>query len=274
MSFVLHPALPSDADVLIRNCDFPAMFDNPLRRLMFPCFNSYVDETSWEEEILWDIEGLRASLESQEMKFCKVCTDDGTPVGFAGWTPPVGDPVKSADVMSGHSEDVNDKQKDKENRKNAQRRSKGNELPKSLDIGAWLAASKKFKAEKDRVLQGRKNMWRKFPLPPFIPRQGITNSSYSFAQAFSNSYSSAGLNLISVNPAYQRKGAGSMLMEWGCGQADKTGSDTFLLASPAGLKLYEKFQFEAVGVVEIKGTKFTSMLRKARCQCDRDIQSS
>jgi hypothetical protein len=55
-----------------------------------------------------------------------------------------------------------------------------------------------------------------------------------------------------------------MLMEWGCGQADKTGSDTFLLASPAGLKLYTKFGFESMGVVEIKGAKFTSMLRKAR----------
>jgi hypothetical protein len=53
-------------------------------------------------------------------------------------------------------------------------------------------------------------------------------------------------------------------MEWGCEQADKTGSDTFLLASPAGSKLYEKFGFEVVGVVEIKGAKFTSMLRKAR----------
>lgn len=55
-----------------------------------------------------------------------------------------------------------------------------------------------------------------------------------------------------------------MLMEWGCKQADKMGLDSYLLASPAATRLYGKFGFKAVGEVEVKGAKFTSMLRKAR----------
>ena len=35
----------------------------------------------------------------------------------------------------------------------------------------------------------------------------------------------------------------------------------FLLASPAGIRLYEKFGFRALSSVEVKGDKFTSMLR-------------
>jgi hypothetical protein len=128
---------------------------------MFPRSGTDVDE----EEIQWNIDALRVSLEGQEMKFCKVCTGDGEPVGFAGWTPPVGDRVKSAEATSGDSEDVDEEKKDKETRQIGQGRGKGNTPPKSLDIAAWLDATKKFKAEKDRVLQGRKNMWRKSPPP-------------------------------------------------------------------------------------------------------------
>ena len=52
-----------------------------------------------------------------------------------------------------------------------------------------------------------------------------------------------------------------MLMEWGCGMADAGGQDIFLLASPAGIKLYKKFGFRALSSHEVKGDKFTSMLR-------------
>ena len=38
------------------------------------------------------------------------------------------------------------------------------------------------------------------------------------------------------------------------------GLDMFLLASSVRIKLYEKFGFRAVGSVEMKGDKFTSML--------------
>lgn len=55
-----------------------------------------------------------------------------------------------------------------------------------------------------------------------------------------------------------------MPMEWGCKQADEIGLDSYLIASPAATRLYGKFGFKAVGEVEVKGAKFTSMLRKAR----------
>jgi ribosomal protein S18 acetylase RimI-like enzyme len=257
MSFTLYPALPSDAEVLIRDCDFPAMLDDPLRLLKFPRSGAAFSE----EEIQWNLKALRVALKRPETKFFKACTGDGRPVGFAVWTVPVvEDQGKSAEATGGDDgEEVNGKKQNKELGKNGQEGEKrgDEELPKSLDIDAWLDATKQFKAEKERVLQGRKNLYRKPPLPQ-------DGTQHLLFISVTNSFSPAGLNRISVTPAYQGKGVGSLLVDWGCEQADKTGSDMSLLASPAGIKLYEKFGFEVVGVVEIKGTKFTSMLRKAR----------
>jgi ribosomal protein S18 acetylase RimI-like enzyme len=70
--------------------------------------------------------------------------------------------------------------------------------------------------------------------------------------------------MISVDPKYQRQGAGAMLMQWGCDDVDANGQDAFVMASPAGIRLYEKYGFTKVGeVVTTKGT-FTSMLRESR----------
>jgi hypothetical protein len=54
--------------------------------------------------------------------------------------------------------------------------------------------------------------------------------------------------------------------QWGCDEADCHGWDTYVLASPAGSRLYRKFGFKNMGAVRtVKGT-FTSMLRKARSE--------
>jgi hypothetical protein len=164
MSFTLYPALPSDAEVLIRDCDFPAMIDDPLRLLIFPRSGAAFSE----EEIQWNLEALRESLKRPETKFFKACTGAGRPVGFAVWTVPVvEDQGKSAEA-TGDGEEVNGKKQNKELGKNGQEGEKrgDEELPKSLDIDAWLDATKQFKAEKERVLRGRKNLYRKPPLPP------------------------------------------------------------------------------------------------------------
>jgi predicted N-acetyltransferase YhbS len=68
---------------------------------------------------------------------------------------------------------------------------------------------------------------------------------------------------MSVDPTYQRLGIGSMLLQFVCNEVDQNSYDAFVIASPAGVRLYTKFGFKAVGAVETHQGKFTSMLRKA-----------
>ena len=172
------------------------------------------------------------------MVFRKVCNEDMEPAGFAGWAVPRGTLALEVESDDRGSKICNGG-KDQGHR---------NKPPQSLDVETWVEVSKKCMEERRRVLQGRENVWR-----------NTVNSRLSWdllAQLHR-----VGLNLLSVNPAHQRKGAGSLLMEWGCGQADTGGQDMFLLASPAGIRLYEKFGFRALSSIEVKGDKFTSMLR-------------
>ncbi|KAH6650508.1 hypothetical protein F5144DRAFT_481517 [Chaetomium tenue] len=60
------------------------------------------------------------------------------------------------------------------------------------------------------------------------------------------------LSIIGCNPARQRSGAGSALLEWGVNLADSLGLPCRLEASPIGYGLYRKFGFEDVGVVDVK----------------------
>lgn len=70
--------------------------------------------------------------------------------------------------------------------------------------------------------------------------------------------------MISVNPAYQRQGIGSILLQWGTTEADKHGRDSFLISSPAAVKLYTNFGFQVVGEVHTPKGTFTSMFREAQ----------
>jgi ribosomal protein S18 acetylase RimI-like enzyme len=70
--------------------------------------------------------------------------------------------------------------------------------------------------------------------------------------------------MISVDPAYQRQGIGSMLLQWGCEEADGHGRDSFLIASPAGIQLYTNFGFKVVREIHTMWGTFTSMFREAR----------
>ena len=58
------------------------------------------------------------------------------------------------------------------------------------------------------------------------------------------------LNQVKTLPAQQRKGAGSLLLQWGMELADREGLKVCLEATPFGLRLYEKFGFETRAVVE------------------------
>lgn len=52
-----------------------------------------------------------------------------------------------------------------------------------------------------------------------------------------------------------------MLMDWFCHSVDEKKLVAFVMSSPAGVRLYYKFGFKAVGVVETEHGNFTSMLR-------------
>ena len=62
-----------------------------------------------------------------------------------------------------------------------------------------------------------------------------------------------------------------MLLQWGCDKADSCGSNSFIMASPEGVALYEKFDFKAVGQVWTEHGTFTSMFRESKESRDRDI---
>ncbi|KAF5013960.1 hypothetical protein FDECE_89 [Fusarium decemcellulare] len=51
------------------------------------------------------------------------------------------------------------------------------------------------------------------------------------------------LDTLVTHPDYQRRGAGSMLVKWGCDLADKDGVGVYVDASEAGAPLYQKFGF-------------------------------
>lgn len=56
----------------------------------------------------------------------------------------------------------------------------------------------------------------------------------------------ADLKVLVTDPKYQRKGAGSMLIKYGCDVADEKGVLCALGASEAGYSLYMRHGFEIV----------------------------
>ncbi|KAF4976916.1 hypothetical protein FZEAL_6492 [Fusarium zealandicum] len=54
------------------------------------------------------------------------------------------------------------------------------------------------------------------------------------------------LKLMHTDPKHQRRGAASLLMDWGLREADRLGIPSFLEASAEGRPLYEKFGFREV----------------------------
>lgn len=51
------------------------------------------------------------------------------------------------------------------------------------------------------------------------------------------------LESLGTHPDYQRRGAGSMLVKWGCDLADKNGVAAYVDASKEGAALYKKYGF-------------------------------
>lgn len=125
MPFIISHVQPSDAESLIRECDFPAIQDNPLHLTMFP----HSCSATWEDEIRWMGNNLRHTLETESSNFRKVCTADGTPVGFAGWT------IHNSRAVQDNSQ-----------------RGQGevNPIQETLDVDTWLQVSTLLRKERQR----------------------------------------------------------------------------------------------------------------------------
>jgi GNAT superfamily N-acetyltransferase len=59
------------------------------------------------------------------------------------------------------------------------------------------------------------------------------------------------LDTLVTLPAHERRGAGSMLVQWGCEKADEAGVEAFLEASPMGAPMYARHGFQPVKTVEL-----------------------
>ncbi|KAF5856145.1 hypothetical protein ETB97_007828 [Aspergillus alliaceus] len=51
------------------------------------------------------------------------------------------------------------------------------------------------------------------------------------------------LDMLATNPDHQRQGAASLLVQWGCALADRTGAAIYIASSDQGAGLYRKFGF-------------------------------
>ncbi|KAF2012269.1 hypothetical protein BU24DRAFT_273462 [Aaosphaeria arxii CBS 175.79] len=87
------------------------------------------------------------------------------------------------------------------------------------------------------------------------------------------------LYTLVTHPEHHRKGAGGLLVDWGCREADKRNVECYLEASPMGEPLYKRFGFERVKVVELdlgayeeggEVFEFILMRRPAKWERERD----
>ncbi|RAL03360.1 GNAT family N-acetyltransferase [Aspergillus ibericus CBS 121593] len=69
------------------------------------------------------------------------------------------------------------------------------------------------------------------------------------------------LDTLLTHPDYQRQGAASRLIRWGCDRADHDGRPIWVDASPEGAALYQRFGFRDVSVPGITPEGAISMLR-------------
>ena len=63
---------------------------------------------------------------------------------------------------------------------------------------------------------------------------------------------------IAVAPAYQSRGIGSALIDWGIAEADTAGVFIWVHASEAGHKLFEKHGFEVIGILDLNLDDFAN----------------
>ncbi|KAH8904668.1 acyl-CoA N-acyltransferase [Coniochaeta sp. PMI_546] len=68
------------------------------------------------------------------------------------------------------------------------------------------------------------------------------------------------LIILAVDPEYQGRGVGRMLVQWGIEQAKAQGKGLFLSATPAGKPFYSRLGLKDVGAFELWGVPQTSFI--------------
>ncbi|THY79693.1 hypothetical protein D6C93_10107 [Aureobasidium pullulans] len=144
MYYQLSDVSINDAEALVRQCQFPAMRQDPLRKIMFPNLDSEnYGEKEEGEEIVWTIEGLQESLQNKSCHFRQV-TYGSNCVGFAIWT------------LESSGDGATRRQKSKPTP--LEKRESWN--PAGLDVEAWNKVSKRLREERQRVLLDQQKIWR------------------------------------------------------------------------------------------------------------------
>jgi GNAT superfamily N-acetyltransferase len=94
--------------------------------------------------------------------------------------------------------------------------------------------------ERKRVMGDQKHYCTGHPLP--LPPDNITLKTWLLTKRLWGE-TSTDLDTVGTHPDYQKRGAGSMLMKWGCDLADKDGVPLYVDASKEGAFLYKKYGF-------------------------------
>ncbi|KAJ5826322.1 hypothetical protein N7474_003460 [Penicillium riverlandense] len=164
MSFELSDVDISDAEVIARDIEVPAMQNVPLYRIMFPSSDS-MQATQLDQIIRWYTDMLEDALRGRWESFLKACTVDDKPVGFCAWTLEAQTNERQP-VMNANA---------KENLRKREKRGKKNWLPEILDVEQWLSVSARLRKERERVFGDLNSICRLtfMSVNPDYQRQGI-----------------------------------------------------------------------------------------------------
>jgi len=69
------------------------------------------------------------------------------------------------------------------------------------------------------------------------------------------------LAVLGVDPNQQRRGIGKLLLQWGLDQADRDGTEAYLVATAEGKPLYQANGFKVLAEDEVFGMPVIAMLR-------------
>ncbi|KAI9146662.1 hypothetical protein HJFPF1_13567 [Paramyrothecium foliicola] len=72
------------------------------------------------------------------------------------------------------------------------------------------------------------------------------------------------VTFMSVHPAHQRKGYGTLLLTNVCKEIDQHGLACFVMSSPAAKSFYQGFSFRTIRNIETEEGSFTSMVRLSK----------
>jgi GNAT superfamily N-acetyltransferase len=208
---------------------------------MFPRPGGDFSEQQSKEIIRWPAEGIEGAITGGRTNVRSIRHSDGNVVGLAGWVIegcPGGQPNSTDNEAAVEAASPGTQPKSE------------HWLPSVLDVSAWLKVSAALRRERQRVIGHLDNVCRTF------------QSCNGVDVVFAANSCATGITILSLRQEYQRQGLGPVLMQRICEDLDRHNRYGYVLASPAGVRLYSKFGFEVVGQVDTPYGPITSMLRR------------